>query len=371
MRYARARRGLAVFAVCTIVSGMAGAADFVVAADGSGRFKTVQEAINAALTGTPADPSVVHIRPGLYKELLYIQREKRFLHLVGEDAEKTVLTYDLHANLPGPDGKPIGTFRTPSMLIDADDLTAENLTFENSAGPVGQALAVRIDGDRVAFRNCRFLGWQDTILANRGRHYFKDCYIAGSVDFIFGGATALFDHCHIHCLRNGYITAASTPDNQPFGFVFRNCRITGASSEIRTYLGRPWRDFASVIFLDTEMSDVVRPEGWNNWRQPDREKTARYAEYNSSGPGANPQARVPWARQLSAAEAEAITAEKVLGGWNPTVEMQAGGASKAITTVTSEPGAVNRLVIHADQGVENGGVIATLPAKSVVMLTLE
>jgi pectinesterase len=316
--------------VMLALSSVARAVDLVVASDGSGQFATVQAAINAAPTGTSANPSIIRIKPGIYKELIYIQREKRFLHLMGEDAVNTVLTYNLNANLIGSDGKPIGTFRTPSTLIDADDLTAENLTFENSAGPVGQALAVRIDGDRIVFRHCRFLGWQDTILANRGRHYFKDCYIAGGVDFIFGGATGLFDDCHIHCLRNGYITAASTPDNQPFGFVFRDCRITGESPDIRTYLGRPWRDFASVIFLNTEMSEVVRPEGWDNWRQPNREKTARYAEYNSFGAGANPQARVRWARQLSEAEAKAITAAKVLGGrdgWNPTMDAQRGDAS--------------------------------------------
>ena len=170
---------------------------------------------------------------------------------------------------PAPDGKPIGTFRTPSTTIDADDFTAENITFENSAGPVGQALAIRVDGDRAVFRNCRFLGWQDTILLNRGRQYFENCYIAGHVDFIFGAATAWFEKCHIHCLGDGYITAASTPVDQPFGFVFSNCKITGDKPETRTYLGRPWRIYASTIFLNTEMSDVVRPEGWNDWKKPE------------------------------------------------------------------------------------------------------
>jgi pectinesterase len=293
-----------------------------VAADGSGQFKTVQEAINAApQTTNPTNRCFIRIKPGVYRELIYIQREKRFVHLVGEDPEKTVLTYNLNANLPGVDGKSIGTFRTPSTMIDADDFSAENITFENSAGRVGQALAIRIDGDRVAFRNCRFLGWQDTILMNRGRHYFERCYIAGHVDFIFGGAMAFFEKCHIHCLTNGYITAASTPQEQPFGFVFSNCKISGESPDVKTYLGRPWRAFASVAFLNTEMADVVRPVGWDNWRDPAREKTARYAEFNSTGPGANPSARAPWARQLSDAEAKTITGEKVLAGadgWDPT-----------------------------------------------------
>jgi len=295
--------------------------DLTVSGDGSAQFKTVHEAIMSVPSGTPASPVVIHIKPGIYRELIYIQREKRFFRLVGEDPEKTILSFNLHANIPGPDGKPIGTFRTPQTVIDADDVTVENITFENSAGPVGQALAIRIDGDRIVFRNCRFLGWQDTIFANRGRQYFEDCYIAGHVDFIFGGATAFFERCHIHCLGNGYITAASTQNYQPYGFIFSHCRITAASPDLKTYLGRPWRDYSSAIFLNTEMSEVVRPAGWHNWDKPEREKTSRYAEFNSTGPGANPQQRVKWARGLTASEARAITVAKVLGGsdrWNPT-----------------------------------------------------
>jgi pectinesterase len=294
--------------------------NITVATDGSGQFRSLQEAIMSVPSGSAASPVVIHIKPGTYKELIYIQHEKRFFHLIGEDAEKTILTFDLHANMIGADRKPITTFRTPSTVIDADDFTAENLTFENSAGPVGQALAIRVDGDRVVFRKCRFLGWQDTVLLNRGRQYFEDCYIAGHVDFIFGAATAFFERCHIHCLKSGYITAASTYDYQPFGFVFSNCKITGESADVKTYLGRPWRDFSNVIYLNTEMSGVVRPEGWQNWNLPVREKTARYAEFRSTGPGANPKARVAWSHQLTRAQAKAITIKRVLGGadgWNP------------------------------------------------------
>ena len=294
--------------------------ELVVAADGSAKYRTVQEAVMAVPAGTADSPVVIRIKPGTYKEIVYVQREKRFFKFVGEDASKTIITYDLNANIKGVDGKPIGTFRTPSVQIDADDFTAENITFENSAGPVGQALALRVDGDRVVFRNCRFLGWQDTILLNRGRHYFEDCYIAGHVDFIFGAATAFFERCHIHSLRDGYVTAASTPDNQAYGFVFARCRITAESPAVKTYLGRPWRAHSAVTFLDTEMSEAVRPEGWHNWNYPEREKTVRYAEHQSTGPGAKQAARVPWARSLTKAEAKAITPEKVLAGadgWNP------------------------------------------------------
>ena len=296
-------------------------ANAVVAADGSGDYRTVQEAINAVPQNTSASNRwIIFIKAGTYRELIYVQREKRFVTLVGDDPVRTVLTYHLNANMIGVDGKPIGTFRTPSTVIDADDFTAENLSFENSAGPVGQALALRVDGDRVVFRNCRVLGWQDTIFLNRGRQYFEDSLIAGHVDFIFGGATAFFERCHLHCWRNGYITAASTPPSERYGFVFAHGRVTGASADVKTYLGRPWRDFAQVTFIDMEMSDVVRPEGWHNWDRPEREKTARYSEYAATGPGANPRARVSWAKRISAEDATSISITSVLSGadgWDP------------------------------------------------------
>jgi pectinesterase len=299
---------------------LAAQTNLVVAADGSGQFTNVQAAIMSVPAGTRAHPVVIHIKPGIYRELVYVQREKGFFKLVGEDPAATVITCNLQANLTNFDGKPLGTFRTPSALIDADDFTAENITFENSAGAVGQALAIRVDGDRAVFRHCRFLGWQDTILLNRGRQYFENCAIAGHVDFIFGAASAWFEQCHIQCLGDGCITAASTPVDQPFGFVFSNCTITGDKPEARTWLGRPWRIYAGTIFLNTEMSEVVRPEGWNDWKKPETHQTARYAEFHSTGPGGSPKPRVAWSRQLTKAEAAGITAEKVLGGsdgWNP------------------------------------------------------
>ena len=323
-------RRLVIQACLTVsLSAAAGAAsgdqpDAIVAADGTGQYRTVREAIDASPQITHAGSHwTILVKPGTYRELIHVQREKRFTSLVGEDAEKTVITYDLFANVPGPDGKPIGTFRTPTVTIDADDFTVENLTLENSAGPKGQALALRVDGDRVAFRHCRFLGWQDTILTNRGRQYFEDCTIVGALDFIFGGATVFFERCHIRCAGDGYITAASTPDFQPYGYVFSHCTVTGATPEVRTYLGRPWRDFAQTVFLNTEMSAVVRPAGWHNWSKPVAEQTAHYAEFNSTGPGAKPAERVPWSRQLTAEEAAKFTVAAVLGGtdgWNPTAK---------------------------------------------------
>ncbi|MBL9214739.1 MAG: hypothetical protein JNG83_04610 [Opitutaceae bacterium] len=296
-------------------------ADAVVAADGSGQYTSLQEAINAA--PVPADPAaprwVIHVKAGTYRERVYVQRERGRVRVVGEGAATTVVTYGLHANLPGPDGRPIGTFRTPTVQIDGDGMVWEDITLANDAGPVGQALALRVDADRVVFRRCRFLGWQDTVLLNRGRQYFADCHLEGHVDFIFGGATAYFDRCRIHCRRDGYITAASTPAGAAHGFVFADGRITGEPG-VRTYLGRPWRDFARTVFLRTEMAAVVRPEGWHNWNKPGAERTAFYAEFGSTGPGAAASGRVPWARSLTAAEAAALTPAAVLAGadgWDP------------------------------------------------------
>jgi pectinesterase len=292
--------------------------NITVAPDGSGQFKSVQTAIMSVPSGSATNPVIIHIKPGTYKELIYVQREKSFFRLVGDNATNTILTFDKYAGMTDSDGKPIGTFKTPSTTIDADDFSAENLTFENSAGPAsqggqgGQALAIRVDGDHAKFRNCRFLGWQDTILLNRGHQYFENCYIAGHVDFIFGAAAAWFEKCHIHCLRDGYITAASTPQDQPFGFVFSNCQITGESG-VKTYLGRPWRVYASTTYLNCNMSSIVRPEGWNDWKKPETHQTARYAEFNSTGDGGAWTARVSWAKQLTRSEAAQITVEKVFG----------------------------------------------------------
>ncbi|MGE0453417.1 MAG: pectinesterase family protein [Vicinamibacteria bacterium] len=318
-------------------------ANAVVAADGSGQFRSLQDAIVASAAGRPGRPWVIHVRPGTYKERLYVQREKRYLTIVGEDPEQTIVSFDLHANVPDTDGRPIGTFRTATAQIDADDFSAEGLTFENAAGPVGQALAIRVDGDRATFRNCRFVGWQDTILLNRGRQYFERCFISGHVDFIFGAATAFFEKCDLLVRRDGYVTAASTPQEEPHGFVFSRGTLRGETPEVKAYLGRPWRSFASVVFLDTEMSLIVRPEGWHNWNQPDREKTARYAEHGTTGPGANPGARVPWARALTDAEAAALTSSAVLkgrDGWDPAAQgstVPAGPAAPALEPAPTCP----------------------------------
>jgi len=286
----------------------------VVSHDGSAKYKTVQEAINAAPhNATATNRWVILIKSGTYKEQIHITKDKHFVTLIGES--QTILTDGLYASLKDKNGKEIGTFSTETVFVEADDFTAESITFQNSAGQVGQALAIRVDGDRAIFRKCRFLGWQDTILVNKGRHYFQECYIEGHVDYIFGAGTSFFDQCHIHSLKDGYITAASTPQEAHYGLVFSHCKIDGQPN-VHSYLGRPWRDYAAVTFIYSEMSEVVRPVGWFNWDRPESEKTSRYYEYGNTGAGANTQTRVKWAHTLTKSEADAITPAKVLG-FNP------------------------------------------------------
>jgi pectinesterase len=313
-------------------------ADAIVAVDGSGTHLTVQAAIDAApVRGTM--PFVILVKPGVYREHLLVPEEKPFILLRGEAAEAaaTVISLGTNLNSVGADGKKIATPESATVLVRAADFTAENLTFENTTTPDQhvQALAFYITGDRGVLRRCRFLGWQDTLrpdaprldegktASGPARQYFVECTIAGHVDFIYAAGTAVFDRCQIQVLGDGYITAASTPPTAPFGFVFLDCRVTAAPGVKRTYLGRPWRDYAAVAFLRTELPAVVPPAGWHNWNRPEAEKTARYAEYKNTGPGANPAARVPWSRQLTDEEAKSYTIANILGGadhWDPTVQ---------------------------------------------------
>ena len=289
----------------------------VVAKDGSGDFTTIQAAMAKIGMGSPERPATIYVRKGVYREVVYAQREKRFVRLIGEDPESTILVYGLHAKMTGLDGQKIGTFRTPTFYLDADDFTVENMTIQNDAGPVGQALAIAVNGDRVLFRNCRFLGLQDTVFLNRGRQYFEDCYIEGTTDFLFGGATAWFEGCDIHSLDSSYITATATPPEAAFGFIFNGCRVRVAEGE-QSYLGRPWRDHAATLFMRCELGAGIRPEGWHNWGKPWREATSRYLEYRNTGPGSERSGRVSWARELTSDEADLITPTTALRGWDPT-----------------------------------------------------
>lgn len=297
-------------------------ADFVVAADGSGDFTSVQEAI-MAVPDFRKTPTIVVIRPGVYKEKLVLPASKTKVVFWGSSPEEVVLTYDDYAQKLNRFGEELGTTGSSSFFIFGDDFSAHNITFENSAGPVGQAVAVRVSGDRAAFNNCRFLGHQDTLYPNQAgsRQYYYNCYIEGTVDFIFGWATAWFEACTLVPLRGSYLTAASTDADTPHGFVFNNCRIEGPAPEASVYLGRPWRPHAQTVFMRTYMDASIKPEGWHNWNKPHAEATVFYAEYENYGPGALTHERVSWSRQLTAEEARELTLDRVLGGndqWDPT-----------------------------------------------------
>ncbi len=290
----------------------------VVAQDGSGDFVTVQDAINSVPDANGSE-IIIFIKKGIYKERITIPTSKAFIHFIGEDVASTKLTFDNYASKKDSTGKAFGTSASASVFVDGDNISFENLTFENSSGPVGQAVAVNIRGEKVAFKNCRFLGFQDTLYTKGATlQYFKDCYIEGTVDYIFGAATAVFDRCTLHSKsRPGMVTAASTPEGKCFGYVFLNCTLTGDAPPGSVILGRPWRPFAKTVFIGSKMGSHIKPTGWNNWSKPANEKTTFYAEYKSTGEGGDATNRVAWSHQLTKKEARQYTLENILGHWKP------------------------------------------------------
>ncbi|SDS65637.1 pectinesterase family protein [Gramella sp. MAR_2010_147] len=295
---------------------------FIVSKDGQGNFKTVQEAINAIPDFREIETRVF-IKNGIYKEKLVLPTSKTNVTFIGEDNIKTILTFDDYAQKLNQFKEKMGTTGSTSFFIFGDNFKAINLTFQNDAGSVGQAVAVRVDGDRAVFLNCRFLGNQDTLYLHGrdSRQYYKDCYIEGTTDFIFGWSTAVFENCEIYCKEGGhYITAASTEKEAENGFVFIDCKIIGDAPKNSFYLGRPWRDYAQTVFINTEMASLIKPEGWHNWNKPNAEETTFYAEFNSKGPGAS-DTRVEWAKEITENEIEKFTVNKVLAGednWVPS-----------------------------------------------------
>ncbi|NJW52097.1 pectinesterase family protein [Salinimicrobium oceani] len=301
--------------------------DFIVAADGTADFMTVQEAINA-VPDFRKNRTRIFIKSGTYKEKLVLPASKTNVTFIGEDLEKTILTYDDFAQKLNEFGEEIGTTGSTSFYVFGDGFHASNITFENSAGPIGQAVAVRIDGDKVIFDTCRFLGFQDTLYPHgkNSRQYYRNCYIEGTTDFIFGWSTAVFENCEIYSKEEGhYITAASTEEGTDHGFVFLNCNLTGNAPAGSVYLGRPWRPFAQTVFINTKMGEHIKKEGWHNWNKPHAEQSVFYAESNNSGPGYTPSKRVKWAKILSPEEAEKYTVKNILAGsdsWDPsTIEI--------------------------------------------------
>ncbi|WP_342332718.1 pectinesterase family protein [Pedobacter sp. FW305-3-2-15-E-R2A2] len=292
--------------------------DFVVSADGTGNFRTVQEAFNAVPDFRKVS-TTIFIKNGIYKEKLNLSATKNMVKIIGESVDKTILTYDDWAQKKNIFGEEKGTSGSSGTYIYGNGFSAENITFQNTAGPVGQAVALFVAGDQAKFTNCRMLGFQDTLYTYGygSRQYYDKCYIEGTVDFIFGASTAVFNECEIFCKQGGYITASSSPDTSRYGYVFYNSKITGTAPENSFYLGRPWRPYAKVVFINCDLGSMIRPEGWNNWGKESNEKTAFYAEYKSRGKGANAKKRVIWSHQLNEAEVLEYSLIKVLRGWNP------------------------------------------------------
>jgi len=285
--------------------------EMTVSLDGQGDYTSIQQAIDACKS-FPDRRITIHVRNGIYKEKVVVPACNNRLSIIGESTEKTIISYgDYFGKINRGRNS---TFYTYTFLVEADDFYAENLTIENNAGPVGQALALNVRGDRCAFRNCRILGNQDTLYTDglNNRQYFDSCYIEGTTDFIFGSATVLFDHCTIFSKTNSYITAASTPPGKAYGYVFRKCKLIASEGVKRVYLGRPWRDYAKVVFINCELGDHILPSGWSNWSGTSRDKTAFYAEYGNSGPGADNSQRVAWSHQLSNEQAEKYTLKNIL-----------------------------------------------------------
>lgn len=287
-----------------------------VSQDGSGDFTTIQAAIDAA-KAFPDQRVTIFIKNGIYREKVTVPSCNTRLSLIGESMTGTIITWDDHFKKMERGRN--STFYTWTLKVEADDFLSENLTIENSAGPVGQAVALHVEGDRCLFRNCRIVGNQDTLYAagNDSRQYFQKCTIEGTTDFIFGAATALFEECTLHSKSNSYITAASTPEGKSYGYVFLRCRLTADAGVTAVYLGRPWRDFARTVFLRCEMGSHIVPEGWSNWSGTARDKTAFYAEYHNTGPGAVTSGRFPWSHQLTKREARSYTPEKILAPRSP------------------------------------------------------
>jgi pectinesterase len=292
---------------------------YVVAADGSGDFKTIQSAFDAVPLNNKK-PVIIFVRNGTYYEKLRLDSSKNKVILVGEDKFQTILTYNDHTGKISPKGDTINTYTSQTFMLRADDFVAENISFENNAGfDAGQAVAVHAYGDKAIFKNCRFLGFQDVLFTSnaRSRQYYENCYIEGTTDFIFGAATVWFERSHIHSKKNSHVTAASTPKENAYGYIFNECILTGEPGLQNVTLGRPWRPYSSVTYLNCYIDRHIIAEGWNNWRNPDNEKTARYSEYGSYGPGGNSATRFAWTKQLTLAEVKTVNLKTVFKTWNP------------------------------------------------------
>ena len=302
--------------------------NITVAQDGSGDYKTIQEAVNA-VRDLSQERVTIHIKPGIYREKLVIPSWKTNIALVGENSANTIITNNDFSGKDYPGGKDNRglnkhtTYTSYTVLVAGDDFYAERLTIENTAGRVGQAVALHVEGDRAVVKDCRILGNQDTLYTatSGSRQYYESCFIEGTTDFIFGEATVIFQSCTVKSLVNSYVTAASTTRLQQFGYVFFDCKLIADTAAKKVFLGRPWRPYAKTVFIRCELGNHIVPEGWNPWKGdamfPDKEKTALYAEYENTGPGAATKDRVSWSKQLSKKAVKQYTIQNIFKGWNP------------------------------------------------------
>ncbi len=305
---------------------------FTVALDGSGDYRTIQEAINA-VRDLSQQQVTIHIKKGIYHEKVVVPQWKSNIYLLGDDPAETIITNNDYSGKVIPTGKDafgkdkFSTYTSYTLLVEGNNFKAENLTIENTSGRVGQAVALHVEADKCTFINCRLLGNQDTLYATNdtSRQLYQNCYIEGTTDFIFGAATAVFENCTLKSLTNSYITAASTTSKQKFGYVFFNCRLIADSGVKKVFLGRPWRPNAKVVYINCEMGAHILPEGWNNWGNMANEKTVFYGEYNSKGAGSTADNRVKWSKQLSAKELKDYTIKNIFSGsddWEPNAQSQ-------------------------------------------------
>lgn len=301
----------------------------VVSKNGDADFTTLQDAI-LSIDDNHLETVTILVKPGIYVEKVFIRKEN--IRILGEDCLTTIFRYNDGAKTPRPDGSEYGTFNTATVLFAGSNIEVENITFENSAGIgriAGQALATYIASDRTSFYHCRFLGYQDTIFTADSnalhmdrlmlpewfknsivpiehpntRLYFEDCYICGDVDYIFGPSTAYFNHCEIFTRKlesenDSFITAASTPASQEYGYVFNECNLTSDGRENSVYLGRPWRDYAKTAFIKCHMENHIKSIGWHNWNKVNAAVTTSYVEFSNVGLGATPSLRTSFSKQL-------------------------------------------------------------------------
>lgn len=279
-----------------------------------GAFETIQSAVDAAVAA--GDAATIRIMAGTWRGVVDVPPGAPALRFIGAGASETRIVNDHYAGRIDPrTGEPFGTYGSATMFVRADDFHAEQLTIANDAGPVGQAVALVVDGTRASFRNVHLLGHQDTLYLRKAGTlaWFRDCRIEGTVDYVFGAATALFEGCALHSVGDGYVTAPSTPAEQAYGFVFRGCTLSAAPGVTRVYLGRPWRPHGATHFAGCRFAAPVPAEGWHDWGKPENQKTARFAETGNSGPGSALEGRVSW-RADGGAPPGPVT---LMQGWRP------------------------------------------------------